>query len=110
MTPSRGLRNASENTPPAAAAGMGAAVTVQERPPSLDRNTREAPPPLANHASRPLVTRHVPLAANANSPATAGGMPASGSTCQLRPQSSVAAMRNFPPTGSLSARPRRPPA
>jgi hypothetical protein len=88
MTPSRGLRNASENTPPASAAGIGAPATLQVTPPSREWNTREAPPPPANQASRPpLVTRHVPLAANANSPATAGGIPPSGSTCQLRPPS-----------------------
>ena len=91
-------------------AGIGAAATFQVRPPSCERKTREAPPPLANQASRPLVTRQVPLAANANSPATASGMPSFGSTCQLRPPSSVAAIRNFPSTGSLSARPRRPPS
>src|SRR4051794_32362442 len=110
MTPSRGLRNASENTPPASAGGIGAATAVQVRPPSREWNTRAAPPPLANHASRPLVTRQVPLAANANSPATAGGIPSLGRRCQLRPQSSVAAIRNLPSTGSLRARPRLPPA
>src|SRR3954470_6634539 len=107
ITPSRGLRNVSENTPPASAAGIGAAVTVHVVPPSREWNTRAAPPPVANQASRPLVTRHVPLAAKANSPATAGGIPSFGSTCQLRPPSSVAAIRNLPPTGSESASPRR---
>jgi hypothetical protein len=111
ITPSRGLRNASENTPPASAAGIGAATTVQLRPPSREWKTREAPPPLPNQASRaPLVTRQVPLAANPNSPATAGGMPRLDSTRQERPQSSVAAIRNLPSTGSLIASPRRPPS
>src|SRR3954453_17734293 len=109
MTPSRALRKAREDTPPASAAGIGAAVTGQGTPPSREWNTRAAPPPLANQASRPLITRHVPLAAKANSSFTAGGIPSLGSTCPLGPPSALPRERNLPPTGSLSASPRLPP-
>src|SRR5262249_33698989 len=110
ITPSRGVRNASENTPPPAAdAGIGASVTVHVPPPSREGNTRDAPTPLANQASRPLVTSHVPRAANAASSGSAGGLPEFGSPCQLRPKWSVAAIRNLPSTGSESTRPRGPP-
>ena len=59
-----GDRKASENTPPAATAGIGAAATVQLSRPSRGGRRAMAPPPLPNRASRPpSVTRQVPLAA-----------------------------------------------
>src|SRR4051812_38052016 len=88
--------------------GTGVDVTVHVRPPSEEEKTRdEAPPPVANHALPADETRQVPLAANANSPSSAGGMPAGGRTCQVRPPSAVARMRNLPSTGSDSASPCR---
>ncbi len=89
--------------------GIGVAVTLQCRPRSLVWKTRDTdPPPVPNQASpsRPA-TRQVPLAANANSPSSAGGMPAVGSTRQDRPPSDVDSTRNAPFTGSDRARPCR---
>src|SRR6266511_1415242 len=84
-TPCSGSRNASEKIPAAAPLAIGESVTVQCTPPSVLRNTRgRSPPPVANHA----------------------GIPAFGTTAQERPPSPVARIRNFPPTGSLSAIPR----
>src|SRR2546421_12067614 len=86
--------------------GTGVVATVQVRPRSVEWNTRDAaPPPVANQASRWVATRQVPLAANADSPSRAGGMPAVGSTRQDRPPSDVDSIRNRPSTGSDSARP-----
>ena len=53
------------------------------------------------------VVRQVPLAAKANSPSSAAGIPALERTCHERPPSCVAMMRNLPSGGSLSARPWR---
>src|SRR6266508_4087136 len=99
-------RNAEPDRYPPGACPAG--TSDQVPPPSVLRNTRgRSPPPVANHAVRPgPVTRQVPLAANANSPGSAAGVPAFGTTSQERPPSPVARIRNFPPTGSLSASPR----
>ena len=98
--------------PPAAAAGIGASATVQCRPPSREWNTRAAPPP----AGEPGVAAAVRHQAGA-----AGGERELARDSRrharrrqhvpgLRPPSSVAAIRNFPSTGSLNARPRLPSA
>ena len=78
--PCRGLRKASENTPPAGAAGIVESATVQVWPRSREWKIRDALPPEASQTSRPpAVTRQVPLAAKPNSPSNAAGIPA-GST------------------------------
>src|SRR4051812_36728068 len=108
--------------------GIGDSATCQVRPKSRGLNTRDtAPPPVAKNAwpeeavrsadeappeerpgERPGVeTRQVPLAAKANSPSRAVGIPRSGRTDQEWPPSRVARMRNFPLTGSERARPWR---
>src|ERR1700755_1893897 len=88
--------------------GTGVEATDHVRPRSRDVNTRdELPPPVAKYARPPAETRHVPLAAKANSPVSAGGIPTGGRTFQLRPPSDVARMRNLPSTGSDSANPCR---
>src|SRR2546423_14108262 len=88
--------------------GTGVVATRHVRPPSVEWNTRDvAPPPVANQASRSVATRHVPLAAKANSPSRAGGMPAVGRTPQAPPPSEVDSTRNFPATGPDMTRPWR---
>src|SRR3954447_2144523 len=91
--------------------GTGVDDTVQCAPKSRVWKTREdEPPPEAIQASPPCpgaVTRQVPLAANANSPSSAGGIPAVGASVQERPPSFVDRMRNLPPTGSDRASPWR---
>src|SRR3954451_21605355 len=88
--------------------GIGESTTDQCRPRSAEVNTREvAPPPEAKKARPPDETRQVPLAAKANSPSRAGGMPAGEVTRHERPPSEVARMRNLPSTGSDRARPCR---
>ena len=101
--------NASENTPPAAVAGIGASTTVQVSPPSLEWKIRDAAPPEAKYACRSMIVRQVPLAAKPNSPSTAGGIPVRLTTSQDFPRSVVRRIRNLPSTGSLIARPFLPP-
>ena len=62
----------------------GGVPAVQERPPSVERKTREAAPPLPKNARWPEITRQSPLAEKLNSPVESG-MPASDSTDQERP-------------------------
>lgn len=63
-------------------------------------------PPLTSQASLvPRTMRQVPLAANAPSPASAGGIPAAGISCHESPPSSVLTIRKRPSTGSLIAMP-----
>src|SRR5882757_9862493 len=86
----------------------GVSATVHDRPRSREWNTRaDEPPPLAIQASGPDVTRHVPEAANPNSPGNAAGIPAGDTTVHDRPPSCVAIRRNLPSTGSLTAKPSR---
>ena len=59
---------------------------------------REAPPPEPKYAVRPVVTRQSPLAAKPNS-VDVSGIPAFGSTVQVRPESLVDRIRNLPSTG-----------
>src|SRR5690348_16934908 len=88
--------------------GIGVLVTDQCSPRSAEVKTRdEEPPPEAKNAFPPADTRHVPLAAKANSPSSAAGIPADGSTCHERPPSLVLRIRNFPSTGSDSTSPCR---
>src|SRR5689334_11034054 len=93
--------------------GIGVPVTRQVRPKSRELKTRAAdPPPVAKKAwpaawvadRAGAETRQVPLAAKANSPSRAAGIPVSGSTDQERPPSRVARIRNLPSTGSERAR------
>src|SRR5689334_8045467 len=76
--------NARPNIPALAPLTIGVVRTCQVNPPSLEWYTRAAAPPLPNHACRPKVVRHSPLAANPISPSSALGMPRFGSTVQLR--------------------------
>src|SRR5215208_2764769 len=100
-------RNASAKMPALGPLWIGVALTSHVWPRSSERKTRAcAPPPVANQAVCPCSeTRHCPLAANANSPGSAGGISVS-TTLHVRPPSSVARIRKKPPTGSESARPR----
>ncbi len=50
--------------------------------------------------------RQVPLAANANSVAWAGGIPSGSTSDHVWPPSVVSCSRNTPSTGSLTASPR----
>src|SRR5262249_54914848 len=107
-TPASGVRNARANTPAVGPVTMGVVAACQVRPPSREANTRATVlPPLPNQASFPNVVRPSPLAANPASPGSASGIPAFGSTVQLRPPSRVDKIRNLPFTGSLSTRPCR---
>src|SRR3954453_7988825 len=88
--------------------GIGVLVTDQCSPRWAEVKTRDdEPPPDAKNALPPDATRHVPLAAKANSPSSAAGIPAEGSTFHERPPSLVERMRNFPSTGSDSTSPCR---
>ena len=103
------LRNDSPKVPPAADGGIVELAAVQVWPRLVVRKTRLAAPPDAIQARLcPAVTRHVPEAAKPNSPG-AFGIPARGRTFQVRPLSVVRMTRNLPCTGSLTARPLRPP-
>jgi len=83
--------------------------TVQERPRSVERNTRASlPPPVAIHAfDEPCTVSCVLLAANAASFGSTGGMFAGAVRVQLDPPSSVVRITSFPPTGSLNVKPCR---
>lgn len=87
----------------------GVVLTLQWRPRSVVRKTRDvSPPPVANQAFRPPeLVRHCPLAAKFVSPFRAAGMPSDGTRCQLRPPSRVASIRNLPSTGSPTTSPLR---
>ena len=102
------LRKASALIPVVGPLFSGVALTLHVRPLLRDVKTRAcAEPPVPNQALRPwLLVMHWPLAANANSPVSASGIPAGSTTFQVRPLSVVLRIRNFTPSGgSESASP-----
>src|SRR6266404_2937272 len=100
--------NAMENAPvEALPVASGSDVTVHVLPASVERKTRApATPPVTNHAFFfPCTATQVPLAANAPSPASDGGIFSAPSSIQCAPPSLVAITRKWPSTGSLTAMP-----
>src|SRR5262245_45802170 len=85
---------------------MGVVAACQVVPPSIDLKTRAAPPPVAIQTLLwPWTVIQVPLAANAASPGSAGGMCSAGISFQVDPPSVVLMIRQRPSTGSLRAMP-----
>src|SRR5215470_8093127 len=74
--PCHGSRKATVNAPALGELTSGVSYAFQVSPPSLVASTRATvAPPVAIHAfCPPCVATHVPLDANENSPARAGGM------------------------------------
>src|SRR5699024_8472798 len=107
-TPCQGARKARPKTPADSPAGMVESDAVHVRPRSVEWKTLDALPPEPNHAWRPRITRQSPLAEKLYSPVESG-IPSDGRTFHDLPPSSVEAIWNVPSTGSLTARPRRPP-
>src|SRR3954471_790130 len=89
------------------AAAVDTVETFHVRPRSVDLNTRaSAAPPVPNQALLfPCAIRHVPLAAKAPSPVSAGGMFSRGTSLQVAPPSAVVMIRKWLLTGSLTATP-----
>src|SRR2546423_1317193 len=79
----------------------GRGLGVEVRPVGREVDARAgADPPVPNHALRPwLLVMHWPLAAKANSPGRAGGIPAGSTTLHVMPPSVVLMIRNFRPSG-----------
>src|SRR6185503_17460874 len=106
ITPVIASRNATEKMPAEPPLVIGVAATFQVMPPSVERNTRAAPPPVPIQALRvPCTTTLVPLAANAASPLIASGIPEGGTSVHVAPPSVVRIIGIFPSTGSLNATP-----
>src|ERR1700690_3665783 len=86
---------------------MGVELTFQLFPPSVERNTRAAGPPVTNQAFLfPMVVTQVLLAANAPSPSRAGGIFWGSEYCQVFPPLTVRRIWNLPFTGSPTMIPR----
>src|SRR5262249_985734 len=85
--------------------GIGVVATRHVSPPSVERSTRAAVVPI-HTLFFPSVMTQVPLAANAPSPASAGGSFSGGISFQFVPPSVVLMITKRPSTESLTAKPR----
>src|SRR5215475_5384323 len=95
-----------EKIPPADATfGIVVVDTCHVSPPSVERSARAAVVAIQT-LFLPWATMQVPLAANAPSPASAGGSFSGGTSFQLEPPSVVLMITKRPSTESLTATPR----
>src|SRR5262249_56056519 len=85
--------------------GIGVVAPCHVSPPSVERSARAAVVTIQT-LFLPWVMTQVPLAANAPSPASAGGSFSGGISFQLVPPSVVLMITKRPSTESLTATPR----
>src|SRR5262245_8174096 len=85
--------------------GIGVVATCHVSPPSVELSTRTAVVAIQT-LFLPWVITQVPLAANAPSPASAGGSFSGGISFQFVPPSVVLMIMKRPSTESLTATPR----